>query len=60
MAGILNSDKDHARPSHQELERKDVETETPKRRLDKEAMDSAKKSQHTIKKHEEQNPIFTK
>ena len=60
MAGILDSDKNHATPSHEALEHKEVENDTPLHRLDKAAMESAKKAQHTIKKHEEQNPIFTK
>lgn len=52
-------DKDYATPSHEALER-EKPAKTPLERLDREALDSAKKAQHTIKKHEEQNPIFTK
>ncbi len=57
MAGLPESTTEHARPSHKELERKEVENDTPLHRLDKEAMESAKKAQHTIKRHEQQNTI---
>ena len=60
MAGILDSNEDHARPSHEELEHEEVKNDTPLHRVDKEAMESAKKAERTIKRHEEQNPIFTK
>ena len=60
MAGILDSNIDHARPSHEDLEHKEVKNDTPLHRVDKEAMESAKKAERTIKRHEEQNPIFTK
>ncbi len=59
MAGIMNSSKEHATPSHEVFE-KETPAKTPLQRLEREAMASAKKAQRTIKKHEEQNQIFTK
>ncbi len=57
MPGLNESTTEHARPSHEELERKEGKSDTPLHRLDKDAMKSAKKAQNTIKRHEQQNTI---
>lgn len=66
MAGGLDSTKTADRPSHEAIESTGGEaTEglTPERRLDREAMESAKRAQNRIHDDETKNPgtsIFTK
>ena len=67
MASGLNSTKTPARPSHEAIESTGGNatnaTENPRKHLDKEAMESAKRAQNRIHDAEEKNPestIFTK
>jgi hypothetical protein len=67
MASGLDSTKTPARPSHEAIESTGGNatdaTETPRKRMDHEAMESAKRAQNRIHDNEEKNPessIFTK
>jgi hypothetical protein len=67
MASGLDSTKTPARPSHEAIESTGGNatdaTETPRKRLDHEAMESAKRAQNRIHDNEQKNPedtIFTK
>ena len=67
MASGLDSTKTGARPSHEAIESTGGEAteagETPIQRVDKEAMESAKRAQNRIHDNETKNPgnsIFTK
>lgn len=67
MASGLDSTKTAARPSHEAIESSGGEVtrigETPAQRLDREAMESAKRAQNRIHADEGKNPgtsIFTK
>jgi hypothetical protein len=67
MASGLDSTKTPARPSHEAIESSGGNatdaTESPRKRLDHEAMESAKRAQNRIHDNEQKNPedtIFTK
>ena len=67
MASGLDSTKTPARPSHEAIESTGGNAtdaaENPRKRLDREAMESAKRAQNRIHNDEEKNPedtIFTK
>jgi hypothetical protein len=67
MASGLDSTKTGARPSHEAIEttggKADGATETPRERVDSDAMESAKRAQNRIHDNETKNPgnsIFTK
>lgn len=67
MASGLDSTKTPARPSHEAIESTGGNAtntaETPRKRMDHEAMESAKRAQNRIHDNEEKNPestIFTK
>lgn len=65
MAGGLDSTKTADRPSHEAIESSGGEAtdSTPEKRLDHEAMESAKRAQNRIHDDEGKNPgtsIFTK
>jgi hypothetical protein len=67
MASGLDSTKTPARPSHEAIEptggNATDAAETPRKRLDHEAMESAKRAQNRIHDNEQKNPedtIFTK
>ena len=65
MASGLDSTKTADRPSHEAVEETvaDSAEGTPERRLDREAMESAKRAQNRIHEDETKNPgssIFTK
>ena len=67
MASGLDSTKTPARPSHEAIEpsggNASDAAETPRKRLDHEAMESAKRAQNRIHDNEEKNPedtLFTK
>jgi len=67
MASGLDSTKTPARPSHEAIESTGGNAtdaaENPRKRLDREAMESAKRAQNRIHNNEEKNPedtIFTK
>ncbi|HXS11257.1 MAG TPA: hypothetical protein VN734_01025 [Acidobacteriaceae bacterium] len=66
MASGLDSTKTPARPSHEAIEPTGGNAdaaETPRKRMDHEAMESAKRAQNRIHDNEQKNPedtIFTK
>jgi hypothetical protein len=65
MATGLDSTKTADRPSHEAIEStgEEVTEGTPEQRLDREAMESAKRAQNRIHDDEDKNPgtsIFTK
>ncbi len=67
MASGLDSTKTPARPSHEAIESSGGNAtdaaETPRKHMDHEAMESAKRAQNRIHDNEEKNPessIFTK
>jgi hypothetical protein len=65
MASGLDSTKTADRPSHEAIESDEGEAidSTPEQRLDREAMESAKRAQNRIHDDETKNPgtsIFTK
>jgi hypothetical protein len=67
MASGLDSTKTPARPSHEAIESTGGNAtdaaENPRKRLDREAMESAKRAQNRIHNDEEKNPedtLFTK
>ena len=67
MASGLDSTKTGARPSHESVEstggNATIIAETPLKRVDHEAMESAKRAQNRLHDNEQKNPedtIFTK
>jgi hypothetical protein len=66
MASGLNSSKTPARPSHEAIEEEadvTVAGKSERKRMDKAAMESAKRAQNRIHSEEQKNPedrVFTK